>query len=197
MKHETERQIHVVEDRQRAICGYLAAADLPDERAEVIADTPEAASTLLAVFGARYLAAGIDRIRWSVPPDDLLVAYARQLLTVTVSARYQPNDGWLARLIDTQALVETLTPEIVAQARTTDPRFDPAALVFDCQPDVVQIGLQQRPNTVSRLGHRDFIQIMFGSLRPAALTTLHADAVHLLDTLFPPRMAAIAPWDWF
>jgi hypothetical protein len=135
-------------------------------------------------------------------PDDALINIASQALTVTVSARYRPDAGWMARLIDAQGLVEALLPEIVAQARTVMPELEARDLIFRCQPDRVEIGLGGRKSTHSHLNHQDFIQVMFGSLHPSALamraqSSLHPDAVRLLEALFPPRVAALAGWDWF
>jgi predicted N-acetyltransferase YhbS len=194
--------VRVVEDAQGRICGYIAHDDLSGGAVEVVADTPDAAVTLLAEIGRLFLAAGLETSRWFMPPDDAIISFARQLMPVTVSARYQPSGGWMARLIDTRGLVDKLLPEIIAQARATRPDFDADALHFDCQPDRVALGLRGHDTTVCRLNHQDFIQVVFGSLRPAALalrphSRLHPDGVQLLELLFPPRMAALGCWDWF
>ncbi len=192
--------MQVVEDARGHICGYIAASYETDDRAEVIADSMDAALTLLAAAGERFQQAGIKRVTWLIPPDDALVYYARQVLPVRVSASYQPNGGWMARIIDTEALVSTLLPELIAQAHSTMPDLQVSALEFVCEPDVVQIGLKGKPETCSRISHQDFIQVMFGSLRPAMLALrsgMSSDALRLLEALFPPRMAALACWDWF
>jgi predicted acetyltransferase len=197
--HDAHSFIQVVEDQRGRLCGYLAAPYATAANAEVLADNMDAALTLLADAGRRYQQAGAQ-ISWLLPPDDALVYYARQALPVRVSAVYQPDGGWMARIIDTEALVSALLPELIAQAHTTMPELKTSALEFACQPDVVQIGLKGKPAARSRLSHQDFIQMMFGSLRPSMLALRSAmshEAVHLLETLFPPRMAAVASWDWF
>jgi predicted acetyltransferase len=192
--------MQVVEDGHGHICGYLAASHETDESAEVVVDNMDAALTLLADAGEHFREAGISRITWLMPPDDALIYYARQVLPVRVSALYQPYSGWTARIIDTEALVDTLLPELIAQARTIMPDISPKNLEFHCQPDVVQVGLRGKSDTCSRIPHEDFIQVMFGSLRPAMLalrSPMSYEAVRLLEALFPPRMAALACWDWF
>ncbi len=198
--HEDWRSIRVVDDGE--VCGYIAANDPNGAETEVVADTPEAAITILAACGRLCLDAGLDTVRWLMPPDDAVVAFARTLLPVTVSARYVPDGNWMARLIDTRELVNTLLPEMAAQASLADPHFDADALHFSFQPDQVRIGLREQDSTDCRLDHHDFVQIMFGSLRPAALalrphSRLHPDGVRLLELLFPPRMAALGCLDWF
>ncbi len=196
--HEDWRYIQVVEDTEGTLCGYIAGDDPTGAEIEVIADTPEAAMTILGDCARKCVEAGMDTVRWLMPPDDAVVAFARAWLPVTVSAEYLPDGDWMARLIDTRGVVHTLLPEMVAQASIADSHFDPEALHFDFQSDRVKIGLRGRETTVCRLNHQDFIQIMFGSLRPAALRSrLHADGVRLLEMLFPPRMAALGCWDWF
>ncbi|MFN8374460.1 MAG: GNAT family N-acetyltransferase [Anaerolineae bacterium] len=197
---EADRHIQVVEDGQGRVCGYIAAPHETSDLAEVVADSMDAALTLLAAAGRVFQQAGIERVAWLLPPDDALVYYARQVLPVRVSALYQPDSGWMARIIDTEALVSALLPELSAQASSTMPDFKPKALEFVCQPDVVQIGLKGKAETYSRISHQDFIQVMFGSLRPAMLALrsgMSHEALRLLEALFPPRMAALACWDWF
>jgi len=192
--------IRVVEDPRGQVAGYIAGDNPAGEVTEALADTLKAAVTILAEVGRLAQAAGQDTLRWLMPPDDALVSFARAVLPVTVSATYLPSGGWMARLIDTRGLVEAILPEITAQARLSDPRFDADALHFDFQPDRVKIGLRGQPSADCLLDQHDFIQIVFGSLRPAALALrghLHPDAVLLLEALFPPRMAALACWDWF
>jgi predicted N-acetyltransferase YhbS len=194
--------VRVVEDAEGQIGGYIAGPDPTDSEIEVVADTPDAAMTMLAECGRLCLDAGLDAVRWFMPPDDAVVAFARPLLPVTVSARYLPDGDWMARLIDTHGLLETLLPELIAQANLADPHFDPDTLHFGFMPDQVRLGLRGRDTATCHLDHRDFIQIMFGSLRPSALalrphTRLHPDGVRLLEMLFPPRMAALGCWDWF
>jgi predicted N-acetyltransferase YhbS len=192
----------VVDDGRGGVCGYIAGHDLTDELIETLADTPEAALTILKAGGQARQHMGAKTLRWIVPPDDALVSFARQYLTVTVSARYLPNGGWMARLIDARGLVNTLLPEIVAQAASSDPTFDADALSVDPGGGGVQISLRKQPATLCNLNYYDFIQVVFGSLRPAALAVrpysqLQPQGRQLLELLFPPRMAVLGCWDWF
>jgi predicted N-acetyltransferase YhbS len=197
---EGRRFIRVVDDGQ--VCGYLAGKDPIGPEVEVVVDSPEAAITILSECGRLCLAAGLNTVRWLMPPDDAMVAFARARVTVTVSALYKPDGDWMARLIDTRELATALLPEITSQARMADPHFDAESLHFSFHPDQVKLGLRGQDTTVCHLNHQDFIQIMFGSSRPAALalrthSRLHPDGVRLLELLFPPRMAALGWWDWF
>jgi hypothetical protein len=137
---------------------------------------------------------------WALPPDDFLIPHAQQMLPVTLSVQYSPNGGWMARLLDTANLLKTLLPEITAQVSSVDPTFTPEDLILRVESDGVDIGLRAQPEMRCRLSLRDFIQVLFGSLSPALLGIrqgLPAAQVDLLEALFPPRIAALAPWDWF
>jgi hypothetical protein len=192
----------VVEDANGQICGYIAGYGLADERVEALADTPEAALTILKAGGEAFQKAGLPILRWLIPPDDALVSFARQYVTVTVSARYLPRGGWMARLIDARGFINTLLPEIIAQAVSSDPTFDADSLAVEAGGSGVQIGLRKRSDTLCQLNYYDFIQVVFGSLRPAALAVrpysqIQPEGRRLLELLFPPRMAVLGCWDWF
>lgn len=185
----------VVINAQDDIVGYVWPAETDDGPPEVVVDTYEAALTVLS---SAYSAAR-HAVTWSIPPDDALIAYAELVTPVTVSASYEPRSGWMARLVNAAALVQTALPEIVRMAQLTNPTFDPTQLLLDAQSDVVQIGLKSRPQLHMSLAHQDFLRVMFGSLRPSMLAVrlaLTPEQVHLLEMLFPPRMGAFAPGDW-
>lgn len=194
-----EDQLRVVVNQQERVAGYLYMPDLESGIVEIAAETPESVITLLAACGEWMQQTGHDRVRWAVPPDDVSIYYARSVLDVTLSAEYALSGGWMARLINTAALVDALLPEITAQASSVLPDFDPAKLVFDCRPDRVRIGLNGRDTTFCYLTNRDFIQIVFGSLNPALglHAGFHPDSIALLGALFPSRVAVIGAWDWF
>lgn len=192
--------LQVVEDSAGQVCGYITGHDLGGDKVEALADNRDATVALLAHCGRIYQRAGEAQIRWLMPPDDPFINYARQVISVRLSAEYPLTGGWMARLIDTGGLIDALLPEIMAQARVVMPGLKARDLVFNCHPDVVEIGLRGQRASMSLLNHQEFIQVMFGSLRPAdfgARHQLHPDAVRLLEALFPPRIAALAPWDWF
>ena len=149
------------------IQGYLwHLADDFSERNEIVATSPAAIATALAYSGRRWQSAGYDTIQWSVPPDDVIVPFAQQMLPVTLSASYFPSSGWIARVIDSSAMLEELMPEIIAGASASRRDFDAGKLILRMTPDGVDIGLRDKPQTHCHLSLRDFIQILFGSLRP-------------------------------
>jgi hypothetical protein len=60
-------QVQVVEDDHGQVCGYVAGRDLGTEEVDVVVDTPEAATAVLAEWGRRYQEAGRAQIRWALP----------------------------------------------------------------------------------------------------------------------------------
>jgi hypothetical protein len=191
----------VAVDSTGAVQGYLwQPTDDFSGRLEVLADSPEAVISFLSYSGKRSLEAGYDSFIWPVPPDDVIIPYAQQLLPITLSASYFPTEGWMARLIDSAKIVDELLPEIINQAKSQLRGFDETQLLLRVQPDGVDIAFRKEKNSQCRLSLRDFIQILFGSLRPETLAIrqpLSRDAVLMLESLFPPRVAALAAWDWF
>lgn len=188
-------------DKQGRIHGYMwHEPHRLSERSEIVANSPDAIMSFLAYSGRRWQHEGENHFIWSVPPDDMIIPYAQQILPITLQASYFPSGGWMARIIDFTALIHELMPEIIAQAKVTSPDFNPRHLILEVQPDGVEIGMKGNQASFCRLSLRDFIQILFGSLRPTTLAMrepLHKASIHLLETLFPSRVAAIADWDWF
>lgn len=195
-----DRHTCVAVDSGGQIQGYLAGTSPAASDVEVVADTSDAASTLLAEAGKAGIAAGHYDVRWPLPPDDALASYARELLDVTLSADYAVSGGWMARVIDMRGLLDAMLPEVVAQAGAMLPNFKASSLVFQHDSEHVWLGLSDEPDSEVALGYRDFTQVMFGSLSPDTLgkrDRLPPEAVQMLRALFPPRVAALAPWDWF
>lgn len=190
----------VIIDKKHRIKGYIwHLADDFSGRNEVIATTPDAIATALAYSGRRWQAGGYPHLNWSVPPDDVIIPYAQQMLPITLTASFNPTGGWMARVIDLGALLSELLPEIVAQAHATYPQFEADALSISSIPDGIDIRMQNNPIAHARLSLRDFMQLVFGSLRPESLAVRQqysSETLHLLRMLFPPRIASIAPWDW-
>ena len=167
---------------------------------EIIATTQPAIATALAYSGRRWQSVGEETVIWSVPPDDVIVPYAQQMIPLSLNASFSPSAGWLARVIDAHALIDVLLPEIIGQINSSPLPFDVHDLILRIAPDGVEIGLQSIPKSICQLSLRDFIQILFGALRPEALAVRHPlspESIQLLQTIFPARVAAIAGWDWF
>jgi len=196
----TDRHCVVALDTAGEVIGYIAGVDLLGEGVEIVVDTLEAATALIAEAGRLHQANGYDTVRWLVPPDDVLVSFARGLLDVQQSAHYHQQSGWMARVMDMPALIDTLLPEITAQAAATLPNFNPDALHITAGSDHVRVALAGDRSTVCKITQGDFVQLVFGSLTPGALATrtpLTPESVRLLGGLFPPRVAALGHWDWF
>jgi len=198
--NQPDVDIRVIEAPDGQLSGYIRGGATLTPEVEIVTETPDAAQTVLAHLGRRYHKAGFDEVRWLVPPDDALVVFARHLLDVTLHARYSHTGGWMARLIDTGTLLDTLLPEITAQAQTTPvANFSPQDLMLRCHADRVEIGIYGQDDTITTLNHQDFLQLLFGALQASSLA-LRADlpdaTVRLLNAVFPPRVAAFAVWDW-
>ncbi len=186
----------VITNAHDAIEGYVWPSESDHGTPEVVVDTYEAAWTLLQ-FSAQAQPQGL--ITWSLPPDDALIAYAELIVPVTVSASYAPHSGWMARLVNAAALIQTALPEMGRMAQLANASFDVSDLMIDVGSDMVQVGLRSRPQLHMAIAHQDFLRVMFGSLRPTMLAVrlaLTPEQVHLLEMLFPQRMGAFAPGDW-
>jgi hypothetical protein len=180
--------------------GYLWADAFDPQRVEVVANTPDALRSLLVYAGDRARRQSNPAISWSVPPDDVIIPYAQAMLPMTLSAHYAPTGQWMARLIDSTGLIESLLPEILAHVRAMHPQLNADALHLHVMPEGVEIGLSDKPTTHAFLSLSDFIQVLFGSLRPMTLALrqhLPQAAVNLLEMVFPARVASVAPADWF
>ena len=166
---------------------------------EIVCDTLPATMTLLSFLGRRMQKIDEPFIQLLIPPDDTIVSFVRQMMNVNVRAVYPYNAGWMARIIDSSALLKALLPEIANHARLTIPDFNSDDLYLTSEGDALTIGLRTHPEYELRLSHRDFVQVMFGSLRPTTLALrdqLPIGMVQLLEVLFPPRIASIAPLNW-
>lgn len=166
---------------------------------EVVCDTLPATMSLLSFLGDRMQKIDEPLIQLLIPPDDTILSFARQIMTVNLRAIYHHDGGWMARIIDSQGLLNALLPEITRYCQTLIPDFQPQDLYLTTEIDAVTLGLHTHPQYNINLSHRDFIQVMFGSLRPMNLALrdhLPMEMVQLLEVLFPPRIAAIAPLNW-
>lgn len=180
--------------------GYIAGRDFASPDVELVANTAPAALTLLSICGQLAVDAGHSVVRWLMPPDDALIAFAQQILPISLSAAYEPDGGWMARVIDAQGLVDALLPEITAQARMLLSDLSAEKLSISPKPQGVEIRIRGQSAAHTVLSQHDFIQLLFGSLSAATLGLrdgLSADSIYLLQALFPPRVAALGAWDWF
>lgn len=188
--------IEVVCTPDGTVAGYIWQDAADDDRVEVVADSPDATAALMVRAARRAQSTGQTIIRWSIPPDDAIIACARLLLPVTLSADYYPRSGWMARPVNARGLVKRLLPELEAMQRYTGVQ-SAASPVLKIHASTVEVGTG---SDLIQLAHQDFIQILFGTLRPAMLAMQHRldqHQVNVLEQLFPPRVAAIAPGDWF
>jgi predicted acetyltransferase len=194
------RQVLVIANGEEVPQGYIVGDDLAAEWNEIVVNSPDAAFTLMAIGGQLALEAGRKTVHWLMPPDDALVNFAQKLLPVTLSAQYEPDGGWMARLIDAQGLVDVLLPELIAQAQTILPELTAENLLISSKAQGTEIAMRGQPSTRAVISQQDFIQLLFGSLSASTLglrDELHFDSIRLLQALFPPRIAALGWWDWF
>lgn len=205
---ESARRALVVTTQDGQPQGYISGTGQDDlhlltsEQVEVIASTPEAALTLLAAAGEAALRRGQMRVRWLMPPDDGLIALARRYIEVRLSAQYSPSAGWRARVLNGEALVKALMPELTAQLRLTGYDVDHTRIQLEAGAEGFAISQHGAPQTFSYLHQSDFVQLLFGAVSPHALAVsrhegLSDAAIELLQALFPPRVSAFGAWDWF
>lgn len=175
--------------------GYLWRENTGNQL-EMVCDSLPATMTLLSFLGKRMQKLDEPLIQLLIPPDDTIVSFVRQMMDFDVRVMYHHQSGWMARIINSKALLKALLPEITRHASMRIPNFDSSALYLHSDADAVTIGLQTQPDYELHLSHRDFIQVMFGSLSPTTLALrdqLPFEMVRLLEILFPPRVAHIAP----
>jgi hypothetical protein len=180
--------IEVVEDRAGQIVGYHAGTEWT---AEWVADTADASLTLLAHAGKTCLERGEEIVEWYLPANDRIVYDVSRYVNCKARIEYEPGCQWMGRIVDAEGFRNTLLPEITRQAG-----LDERGFIFSIQPDVVYIGLRGQDETNVQLTHADFLPMLFGVLPPAALN-LPDEATPLLEALFPPRTALVAPWSYF
>ncbi len=178
----------LVEDSSGHVVGYAAGFW---KGYEVVAETAAAALSLAVHSAGEMLHKEQSEVDWGVPPDDRVVYDLRNWIPTTLKINFHTGAHWMARIVDAEALRSALLPEINEQAG-----IDLRGLIFDIQPDAVYVGLRGQDTTNVQLGHGAFLQVLFGSLPPHMLD-VHPDAAQLLGRLFPPRVAMIAPWDYF
>ncbi|MBZ0299597.1 MAG: GNAT family N-acetyltransferase [Anaerolineae bacterium] len=183
-----EFSVQVVTDSSGQIVGYSSGTG---HGHEAMAETAAASRTLLALAGRAALENGKETLEWYLPTDDRLIYDARRWLDSTLHIHLLPTGQWMGRVIDPEAFREAILPEITAQAG-----IDLRGLIFDLQPGTVHIGLRGQDATNMQLDYGAFLQVVFGVLPPPMLD-LPSDAAQLLQRMFPPRVAMIAPWDWF
>ncbi len=188
VENKTHEPVEVVEDRAGQIVGYRAGSGWIAER---VADTAEAALTLLAHAGQAAAERGDEAFEWAVPADDYIVYAVSRTINCKVHIAHYPGSQWMGRIVDAEGFRDALLPEITRQAG-----LDERGFIFSIQPDTVYIGLRGQDETNMQLQHADFLPILFGALPPATLN-MSAEATQLLEALFPPRTAMIAPWSSF
>jgi hypothetical protein len=180
--------IEVVEDRAGQIVGYKAGTSWT---LELVADTADAALTLLASVGKTYLENGETTVEVPVPATDRMVYDLSRHVNCKARIEYEPGSQWMGRIVDAEGFRDALLPEITRQAG-----LDERGFIFTIQPDSVYIGLRGQDETNVQLKHADFLPMLFGVLPPATLN-LPDEATRLLEALFPPRTAQVAPWSYF
>ncbi len=180
------------------IQGYIWRVNTGNQL-ELICDSLPATMTLLSFLGKRMQKMGEPLIQLLIPPDDVIISFVRQMMDFDVRIRYPHQGGWMGRIINSTALLNALLPEITNRAQRYISNFDSRDLYLNSDADAVSIGLRSLPEYELYLSHRDFIQVMFGSLSPVTLALrdhLPLEKVRLLEVLFPPRVAAIPPLNW-
>jgi predicted N-acetyltransferase YhbS len=187
---------------QGQLVGYLWQDLLRPEQVELVCDAAQAAQAFFAYTGRQYPAK--TGLRWPVPPDDAVVAYMRNQISLQLSVHYRPEAGWMGRFIQARAVIEALLPELRQQMHSVSPNqaTQPLDLQISVDPDKIHLHISTQAKATHHLAlsHAQFMQLLFGSLRPATLALqmpLDETETALLEAIFPARMAALGAWDWF
>ncbi|MGB1288270.1 MAG: GNAT family N-acetyltransferase [Aggregatilineales bacterium] len=197
LQHNHIGRVMLVCNEQGDAEGYLWRHNFNRQQLEMIASTPEAMLRLMQLVAMQT---PHQDIYLPIPPDDAIVAFSRLFLPVTLSASFHPESGWMARPVNIRRLLPALLPEIKDHLQNIAYLTDNITPLLDVRPEGIVIGLHNKPEMQCQLTQRDFIQVMFGTLRPAMLaqrTSIAREHVRMLEMLFPPRMAVLAAWDWF
>ena len=188
LKHNTQGPLEVVEDRDGHIVAYRAGSGWIREWAS---DTEDGTLTLLAHAGKASLENGDDSVTCYLPVNDPIIYHVSRRLNCKAQIAHYPNSQWMGRIVNAEGFRDALLPEITRQAG-----LDERGFIFTIQPEQVYIGLRGQDETNVQLSHRDFLPMLFGTLPPSILN-LPTEATQLLEALFPPRTALIAPWSSF
>jgi hypothetical protein len=188
----------VVEPHNGPVRGYWIAPATPSPGVEIAADSPIAALNLVTAAARWHLNAGVDRVRWLLPPDDPLIAHISGQLDLTVSAHYPRQGGWLARVIDARGLIRAIEPEVRARIHARPlSGIDPAHVILRAAEDRLWLATGRR-EALSLAAH-DFVALLFGAIHPhrlASLPGITPEMIALLPVLFPARQVALPALDW-
>jgi predicted acetyltransferase len=190
--------MHIVQEgtgQETRVTGYVWQHHLSG-RYEIVTDSEQASQALLAYCTQICQE---DELVWHVPPDASLVASLQMWVPLELRAQYQPSSGWMGRLNDTSALLNAILPELRAQAKSSSQAPLPMdMLMLSAEPDSVVIAWRNHAYETIRISHRDFLPLLFGTLRPMSLVMRHKITpaqADLLGQLFPQRIASIGAWD--
>lgn len=188
MARDVRELRRVVENDSGHIAGYLAGF-YGNRQIELVADSDEAVAALLADAAHFLQDGGPEKLSILVTPDEPLLHRIRRMVSCEYTREFVPGANWMARIIDAEGFREAVLTEMARQTDIND-------LIFSIEPDSVTLGLHGHDSTHAAFDQATFLQLLFGILPPTVLP-LHADAVQLLDRLFPRRDFVICPWDWF
>lgn len=184
----------VVEDGAGLLCGY-SAGYRADDRSEVLATDSAAAAALMRHAAAPYADEPAHEIRWLVAPDEPAAYYAGRFCKVGYHCWYSPNGGWMARMIDPQAVIDRIRPLVLARWEALGA---PGDLDATTCPEGVRLRLASHTLTIPQ---GRFLQLLFGFLTPhdidETLADRDAELRDLLKHLFPPITNQLAGLDWF
>lgn len=185
----------VAEDRSGQVRGYSCGWD-PAQRQEVVVADREAAAALLRHAEGEIAGPPERTVRWVEPPDTRAGRSLRELCTVQNQVWTTQRGGWMGSLVDVEAALDALRPEIAARlARLGVAGAD--AVTLERAADGVRLAVGSVQATISEAA---FIQLLFGYWWPADLDDLpdlSEAARELLARLFPHQTQQFAGLDWF
>lgn len=181
---------------------------------EAAADTWPAAAALLrrhALLLEEGAAASPEEIIWPMPPGSLTFFLLAEHLYLTSRTAHHLHEGWQARPAHLPALMAALVPELRARWRRAGGGWG-GALVLEVgderftlalAPDELRLAEGSPAGALAAaLSPQALVQLVFG-FRPVWWLArqegqhIPAEAVALLEALFPPRAAWVAGSDAF
>lgn len=179
----------------------------PSRGLEVVADDWE---TLLALLDDQVASLPrsqeITELRWTLPQDSQEVMMLADRLTIRQETIRQPDEGWMARIVNLDAVVEAMSPVWARRWQAARMTEEPIDLQIGAEMlRLDSTGARLMPKlgeTTSALTDRSFTQLLFGYRPSGYLATLPDNAIpeqsiEQLDALFPVLPGWIAATDYF
>ncbi|GAB4556530.1 MAG: hypothetical protein Kow0047_00080 [Anaerolineae bacterium] len=205
--------VWIARNARGTACGYIGGLnDREASVAELVADHPDAARSLLAFSAHRLQSAGRERMRVLIARGDPVVGWLRRVVPVQLIEETLPAGGWMARFISLESAMQKMQEEFSVRLLRSTLRDWRGRINFETDLGTVALSWRYGHVTVSsamprggftcRLPQDRLMQLVLGFRTPSDVAMdvdvqIPEEAIPLLDVLFPPDVGAIAGLDWF